>query len=270
MKRTTEENQEKDRVLITDGRRTARHRLVSKMEREPGTGVVSTCPMGRAMVEAICNLTSDVVLSDNAHSGLTGSGILERIDPAEIAMVVCIQECPRDLRKAKGADGHDRAAKPADAEKFMDAMQKLVSDVRHKRACGFEERIRTLLRQLESRMKGLNNDGVLRRIAVKENDRIFFLEVHEIDWIEACGDFVRLHVGRNKYLLEQTLSHLESRLDRSLFLRVHRSTIVNTSSIREMRRFSRGRFLIQMKDNTKLFSSKRLCSHIASYLRALK
>jgi two-component system LytT family response regulator len=270
IKKTSGRRQEGLRVLHTDGRQVARGSPNSMINQEPDVRVVGNCSRRQAVMEAISRLAPDAVVLDIAPPNLNGLEGLKRIDVSKIPLMVFVQGCPRDWPKAGEVDGHDRMKKAVGEEKTMGARQRLISRLECRRGCVFEERPSSLTRELESQVQARNNERVLRRIAVKVCDRIFFLDVHEIDWIEACGHFVNLHVGQNKYLIEQTLRHLESKLDRTQFLRVHRSTIVNTTSIREMRRYSKGRFLIQMKDNTKLFSSRRLHSRIASYLGALK
>src|SRR5438270_12357228 len=74
----------------------------------------------------------------------------------------------------------------------------------------------------------------LKRLVIKSGGRIFFLKMEEIDWIEAAGNYLRLHVGAETHLLRETMNALEGRIDPERFLRIHRSTIVSIERVREI------------------------------------
>ena len=88
----------------------------------------------------------------------------------------------------------------------------------------------------------------------------------EIDWIEAAGNYLRLHVGRESHLLRETMGTLEARLDPSLFLRIHRSTIVRTDCIREMQPWFSGEYVIILRDGTRLKLSRSYREQVATQL----
>jgi len=96
------------------------------------------------------------------------------------------------------------------------------------------------------------DDAKVTRIAVKTNDRVQFVRVDQVDWIEAAANYVRLHVGRGSHLFRGSMSALEGRLDPSRFVRIHRSTIVNVDRIVEMHpSFAREHILV-LQDGTRL------------------
>jgi DNA-binding LytR/AlgR family response regulator len=79
-----------------------------------------------------------------------------------------------------------------------------------------------------------------------------------------------LHVGPSKYMLKETMASIDRKLDDAIFLRIHRSTIVNTHSVKEFQPFLRGTYLVLLKDRTKLFSSRRFHSRIDTFLQSLR
>ena len=85
------------------------------------------------------------------------------------------------------------------------------------------------------------SEGTARRFLIKSNGRVFFVPPEEIDWIEAAGNYVSLHVGDKSYLLRESMRGIEEQLDPARFLRVHRSAIVHINRVREVQRFSSGR-----------------------------
>jgi two-component system LytT family response regulator len=94
------------------------------------------------------------------------------------------------------------------------------------------------------------------RIAVRNNGRVLFIKLSEIDWIEAADNYVCLHSGRETHIVRETMNELEARLDPAQFLRVHRSSIVNLDRIRELQPWFRGDYRIVLRDGTQLTLTK--------------
>jgi two-component system LytT family response regulator len=92
----------------------------------------------------------------------------------------------------------------------------------------------------------------MERLVIKSAGRVFFLKADEIDWVEAAGNYVRLHAGRESHLLRETMNALEARLDPHKFLRIHRSTIINIERIKEMHPLFRGEHVVILRDGTRL------------------
>ena len=94
------------------------------------------------------------------------------------------------------------------------------------------------------------------RLAVKLDGRVIFLRPTEIDWIEAAGNYVRLHLGQESHLFRETMNRMESRLDRRRFARIHRSRIVNTERIKELQPWFNGDHVVILRDGTRLTLSR--------------
>jgi two-component system LytT family response regulator len=94
------------------------------------------------------------------------------------------------------------------------------------------------------------------RLAIKVGDRVLYLKLAEVDWVEASDDLVRIHAGRHVYEHRSTLSQLEQRLPPARFLRIHRSTIVNIERIREFQPWFQGDWVLVLADGTRLQSGK--------------
>jgi two-component system, LytTR family, response regulator len=95
-----------------------------------------------------------------------------------------------------------------------------------------------------------------KRIVVKSSGRIHFVKVDEIDWVEAEGNYVRLHVGAHSHLLRETMKGMEAALDPERFIRIHRSTIVNTERIKELQPLFHGEYAVLLQDGTRLVASR--------------
>ena len=94
------------------------------------------------------------------------------------------------------------------------------------------------------------------RLVVKSNDRLFFLRTDEIDWIEAAGNYVKLHVGKEAHLHRETMNAIEARLDQRMFFRIHRSPIVNMERVKELHPWFNGDYAVILRDGTKLMLSR--------------
>lgn len=94
------------------------------------------------------------------------------------------------------------------------------------------------------------------RIVVRSERRLLFLTQDEIDWVEAAGNYVRLHVNGEAHVLRQSMKNMEARLDDGRFVRIHRSAIVNVDRIRELQPWLHGEYVVILRDGTRLSASR--------------
>lgn len=254
------------RLLIVDDEPVARRGLRTYAVDHPGVEVVGECGDGFEALAAVERLQPDAMLLDIEMPELNGFDVIERLNPDTMPYIVFVTAHDQYALDAFRVHAIDYVLKPAGKQRMSEVFDRVIEEVRRRGAEDFSLRLSALLEQLEHRTHE-KKTAVLDRISVKVRGRILFVEACDVDWIEACGNYVNLHVGQAKYLLKTTLNHLGSRLDSSVFLRVHRSTIVNTRSVKEFRTFFRGSYLILMKDNSKIFSSRRFHSRIESFLK---
>ena len=96
----------------------------------------------------------------------------------------------------------------------------------------------------------------LDRLVVKSGGRVFFLRTEDLDWIEAAGNYVRLHLGEEAHLFRETMNNMEARLDGQRFVRIHRSRIVNTDRIKELQPWFNGEYVVVLHNGTRLTLSR--------------
>jgi two-component system, LytTR family, response regulator len=111
------------------------------------------------------------------------------------------------------------------------------------------------------------NSGYLERVVLKAAGRVTFLDVGDVDWIEACGVYVNLHVGPKTHLYRSSVAHLLLRLDPKRFVRVHRSAAVNTDRILELQPRSHGDYTVVLKNGTELIMSRGYRSQFEQWLK---
>jgi two-component system LytT family response regulator len=113
-----------------------------------------------------------------------------------------------------------------------------------------DERLASLISSITPEKK------YLERMVVKSVGRVFFLKTEEIDWIEASGNYLKLHVGRDAHMIRETMNAVEAKLDPSQFMRIHRSTIVNVDRIKELHPMFSGDYSVILRDGTELALSR--------------
>jgi two-component system LytT family response regulator len=144
----------------------------------------------------------------------------------------------------------DYLLKPFDRERFEKALERAKSHIVTDKSENMSRRILDALEQIKSKPTHLE------RLVIKMNGHIFFVRAEEIDWLEAEGNYVRLHTGKESYLLRDTISALESQLDPKRFVRVHRSAIVNIDRIQELQPWFHGEYRIILREGVQLTLSR--------------
>jgi len=114
--------------------------------------------------------------------------------------------------------------------------------------------LRPLLEQVLTELRSHRRRNA--RVVVKTGGKVMFLRSEEIEWVEAAGNYVRLHVGGESHLFRESMKNMETRLDGELFVRIHRSAIVNVDRIRELQPWFHGEYVVILHDGTRLMASR--------------
>lgn len=241
---------EKIKVLIVDDEPIARKGIRSHLSNERDIEVVGECGNGLEAVSAIQDLKPDIVFLDIQMPELNGLGVIEAIGSDRMPVIIFISAYDRYTLQAFEVHALDYLLKPFETERFQRALQRSREHLRTKRASQINHRLLDLLESLKERPKTLD------RLVVKSSGRVYFVDVDEIDWIEAADNYVRLYVGAKGHLLHESLTSIEKKLDESRFARVHRSRIVNTTKIKELHPLFHGEYVIVLQSGTKVTSGR--------------
>jgi two-component system LytT family response regulator len=103
----------------------------------------------------------------------------------------------------------------------------------------------------------LTEQRIPERILVKSGGRISIIETNQVDWVESAGNYVTLHVGKEKYMIRETMKNMENRLSTNTFSRIHRTVIVNINRIQEIKSHYYGDYVVILQDGTNLPLSRR-------------
>lgn len=245
------------RVLLVDDEPLALRRLRRLLVGERDIQVVDECSDGRAAAEAIRRQRPDLVFLDIQIPELDGFQVLDSLAAEQLPVVVFVTAYDEHALRAFDAHALDYLLKPVGRERFRESLDRARERVLERRAAGVVD---ARLLALHGERRGATDGAAQRcltRIAVKADGRAFFVRTHDIDWIEAADNYVRLHVGSATHLVRESLRLLETKLDRQAFLRVHRSAIVNVDAIRELQPWFHGDQVIILRSGTRLTCSRR-------------
>lgn len=236
------------RALVVDDEPVARSHLRALLEDRGDVHVVDECGDGRTAVDRIRSLGPDLVLLDVQMPELDGLGVVRAIGPERMPPVVFVTAHDQHAVDAFEVHALDYVLKPVHRARFNGAIDRVVNLIR---AGSTVNRSRPLAEALE-RLSPAGAD----RLAIKSGERVLYLKIADIDWIEAADDLVRLHVGKAVHDHRATMAQIEQRLPSSRFVRIHRSTIVNVERIREFQPWFQGDWILVLADGTRLQSGK--------------
>ena len=239
------------RALIVDDEPLARERLRGLLEAEPDVAVVGECADGEAAVDAIRAEPPDLVFLDVQMPNLDGFGVVEAVGPENMPVTVFVTAYDRYALRAFEVHALDYLLKPFDRARFTVALDRARAQLEQDRAAGAADRLLALLDETKAPpRKGAE------RIAVKSSGGVSFVRAEEIDWVEAAGNYAKLHAGGDVHLIRETLNAMEARLDPEQFVRIHRSTIVNLDAIKELQPLFHGDYAVILRDGTELVLSR--------------
>jgi two-component system LytT family response regulator len=234
------------RALIVDDEPLARERIRALLNDEPDVQIIGECANGHEAIISIEQQRPDLIFLDVQMPELDGFGVLEALGPKHLPAVIFVTAYDQYALRAFDVHALDYLLKPFDRERFKKALERARTQIGRERSGDIDRRLLALLKDIKAEPKALE------RLVIKSTGRVFFLKTEEIDWIEAAGNYVRLHAGRDSHLLRETMNALEARLDPDKFLRIHRSTIINIERIKELHPLFRGEHIVILRDGTRL------------------
>jgi len=239
------------RVLIVDDEPLARSMVRKMLQEHPHVNVVGECENGLEAIHAIETSPPDIVFLDIQMPEVDGFAVLEACKANPLPVVIFVTAYDQYAVRAFQVCALDYLLKPFDRDRFERALERACEQVSRGQTGDLTERIQNLLEQNKARAP------YVERLIIKADGRVFFLRTEEIEWIEAEGNYVSLHVGKKKYLFREAISSLETQLDPRKFQRIQRSTIVNIDYVRELQPWFRGDYKVILRDGTELKLSHR-------------
>jgi len=248
------------RALIVDDEPIARRGIRLQLETQPQIEIIGECANGLDAVAAIEERSPNLVFLDVQMPEMDGFEVIQAVGVEKMPAVVFVTAYDKYALRAFEVHAVDYLLKPFDHERFMSALDHATASIDRRATGDLGEKLRMLLEEHRPARKHLE------RLVIKSGGRIFFLNVAEIDFIEAADNYVELHSGKRSHLIRQTLSNLEARLDPDQFVRIRHSTIVNLRRIKELRPSPGGEYDVVLLSGEVLESSRRYRRKLAAIL----
>src|SRR3981081_2732224 len=241
------------RVLIVDDEALARQRLVTLLTRAPDVEIVAECQNGLEAVAAIRAHQPDLVFLDVQMPELDGFDVITEVGTDKMTPVILVT--------AFEFGAFDYLLKPVDHVRFHQTLDRAKKRLKDSPGPSVSSQLSALLKYVGQL------DAPKNRIGVKVNGKILFLDPDEIFWIQARDDLARIHLAEVAYDVREPLSRLEARLPHNRFLRVHRSTIVNTAQVREAQPFDQGDQLLILRNGKRITTGRSYRKAVQEFLR---
>ena len=222
------------RILIADDEPSGRTTLRLLLAEDPDVQVVGECRTGAETVAAVLRLRPDLLFLDIQMPDGNGFDVLTELPSNLMPLVVFVTAYDRYSLQAFEVHAVDYLLKPFSDRRFR-------STLAH---------VKDRLQSTGARVERAVPPPPIGRIAVRTANRVVMLAVSDVDWVEARGDYARIHAGTRTELVRESLTSLEARLGADQFVRVHRSAIVNLSRVRELRLDGTGRMVAQLANGT--------------------
>lgn len=264
-------------VLVLDADALTRRRVVRLLRSERDLDVLADVACMADAVPALGDQRVDVIVADAE----VAPAAAELAGGSEPPLLVVLASHEAAALRAFRIGAVDCVVKPVEADALAAALERVRERVQQRTLARTGLRLLALLADAlqpegahvaddgrAPRMGGALSPARRRadRIAVRDGDRLFFVTVDDVDWFEAAGNYVRVHVGSTVHQVRGTLAALGDTLDSARFVRVHRGTIVNVDRIRELKPWFTGDYLLLLKDGTELRLSRTYRDHLQAAL----
>jgi two-component system LytT family response regulator len=245
------------RALVVDDEPAARDTLGALLAEEPRVTVVGEARDGEEAVAQVRAHRPDLLFLDVQMPERDGFDVLDMLGDDVPAGVVFVTAHDEHALRAFEVHALDYVLKPFGRPRLAAAVRRAVRRLDAEEAWSLRHTLASLARARRTSIEAtaLESDAAtapVTRLAVRRSDRTLLIDVDDVHWIEADGDYVRLHTTRGVHLLADRMRALEQHLEPTRFLRIHRSTIVNLARVRALKRAEDGGGIVHLDTGVQL------------------
>lgn len=237
------------RLLIVDDEPLVRAGIRRGLSTVNEIEIIGECGSGAEAIEAILSQVPDLILLDVQMHDLTGLDVVQQIGPAQMPPVIFVTSYDEYAVTAFELNAVDYLLKPFDDARLQHSVERARERIAGERRALLADRMQALLDTRAHKWP--------ERLAIRNGERFDLVPVESIDWIESANNYVELHCGSRQYLLGETLTHLEERLNPARFLRIHRCRIVNLARILAIHPILNGTYELQLRSGARLTTGRQ-------------
>lgn len=268
------------KAIVVDDEPLARRGLRLRLEQMGGVEVIAESGNSREAREQILALRPDLAFVDIQMPGASGLQLVQQIPPEQLPQVIFVTAYDQYAVEAFEVNAVDYVLKPVEEQRLQAALrrvrEKLAStDIARQRE-QLLEAVAGLTRESPQALEQQLAAGALRgewggsaypeKIAIKDSGKITLVPAREIDWIDAAGDYMCVHAAGETHVMRITMKELERQLDPKQFQRIHRSTIVNLSRVREICAHINGEYHLVLNNGERLKMSRSYKNKVQHFL----
>ena len=259
------------RALIVDDEELARRGLEIRLARFDDIEICGQACNGREALEAVRNQSPDLLFLDVQMPGMDGFEVLRRLSGRNMPEIIFVTAYDEFALQAFDANALDYLLKPINDERLHEAIERArrhcderLADEHRNKLLKFVCELTGKELTLETALAAAAGERVRypKRIAIRDGTASNCIDVDAIDWIDAAGDYMCVHAGGDTFVLRGTMKHLEELLDPELFVRIHRSAIVNRHRVTAMRPHRNGEYFLQVGDQVELKLSRKYKANV--------
>lgn len=244
------------RTVIADDECLSRKKLRILLSSENGVDVAAECQDGKQAVDAVRIYKPDLLFLDIEMPDLNGFEVLDQLSKEQMPIVIFTTAYDHYAIRAFEAHALDYLLKPFNQTRLHRSLERARAELLKSHEQGVKARLLDMLSATKTESKPL------RRLVIKTAGRVVFLDLNEIDWIEAAANYVKIHAGKDSYLLREGIGNMSAKLDSGRFVRIHRSFIVNINRIRELQPCENGEFIAVLRNGKELSCSRGCRSEV--------
>jgi two-component system LytT family response regulator len=237
-------------VLIVDDEPLAREGLRMLLADDPEIAAVHEAKNGREAVQRVREGRPDLVFLDVQMPEMDGFSVVQEIGPEQMPAVVFVTAHDRYAIGAFEINAIDYLLKPVTVERFAQSLARAKARLRISQSHREGLQIISLLETIASPPR------YLKRMAVQSAGKTSFIGAEDVDWIRAAENYVELHVAQATHLLHVSMNTLEKSLDPEIFIRIHRSLIVNLRRVKQIQPASHGEYVLLLDSGARLQSGR--------------
>jgi two-component system LytT family response regulator len=234
------------RTVIVDDEPLGCQGIRLLLQNETDITIIGECANGTEALEFVKRAKPLLMFLDVQMPKMDGFSLVAALPPDEMPAIIFVTAYDRHALKAFDVSAVDYLLKPLKPARFREALQRVRQQLQSRDTSRLNERLQALLEAAKPKAAWPT------QLSVKNGEQTLFVRVNEIDYVEAAANYVVLHVGQQNHILRETLTSLETRLSPKIFLRIHRSFIVNMARVSGVKPTSRGEHVLALKNGKEL------------------
>jgi two-component system LytT family response regulator len=266
------------RTIIVDDEPLARKLLRALLTDIPEIELIAECKNGREAIKSTRDLEPDLLILDIQMPLVSGFDVIKELQADLMPLVIFSTAYQRYALDAFDLHAVDYLLKPVDAGRLQRAVQRALNRIRDNGDSSKNKQplvgaIEEISRKVSGRPdtdktgSGIGRGNLPdRKIAIKDQESTFLVDIEDIDWVDAAGDYMCVHVKGETLIMRSTLKNLMSKLDPEQFKRVHRSTVVNLKRIIKVTPLHKGEYILELECDEEIKVSRNYREAIKQYL----